>query len=104
MNRGEIWWAVMPQPAGRRPVVLVSRQSSYAVRSAATVVEVSTRVRNIPTEVSLGKHLGLPKVCVANTDNLVTIPKAWLQEKIGTLDSRKRTELDLALQFALGLR
>lgn len=103
MKRGEIWWARLPLPAGRRPVVLVSRDSAYAVRASVTVVEVSTTLRGIPTEVPLGKRDGLPKRCVANTDSLVTIPKAWLEARIAPLQSEKLAALDAALSFSLGL-
>ena len=103
MKRGEIWWARMPLPAGRRPVVLVSRDSSYAVRASVTVVEVSRTVRTIPTEVPLGKREGLPRRCAANADNLLTIPKAWLETPIASLPGDKLEALDAALRFALAL-
>ena len=104
MKRGEIWWANMPLPAGRRPVVLVSRDAAYAVRSSVTVVEVSTKSRGISSEVPLGQRDGLPKRCVANTDNIVTIPKVWLESSIAPLRADKLEALDDALRFALGLR
>jgi mRNA interferase MazF len=103
LKRGEIWWARMPLPAGRRPVILVSRDSSYAVRASVTVVEVSRTVRAIPTEVALGKREGLPQKCVANADNLLTIPKTWLEERIAPLSHDKLELLDDALRFALAL-
>ena len=103
MKRGEIWWARMPLPAGRRPVVLVSRDSSYSVRASITVVEVSRTIRAIPTEVPLGKREGLPGRCAANADNLVTIPKTWLDTRIGPLPGKKLVALEAALRFALSL-
>ena len=103
MKRGEVWWARLPLPAGRRPVVLVSRDSAYTVRSSITIVEVSTTIRGIPTEVALGKRDGLPKPCVANADSLVTIPKTWLDELIASLHPDKVIALDDALRFSLGL-
>ena len=103
MKRGEVWWARLPSPAWRRPVVLVSRDASYAVRAAVTVVEVSRTIRGIPSEVPLGKREGLTKRCVANADNLVTIPKAWLESRIGLLSSEKIEALDEALSFAIAL-
>ena len=33
MKRGEIWWADLPPPVGRRPVLLLSRDRAYVVRS-----------------------------------------------------------------------
>ena len=103
MKRGEIWWARMPEPAGRRPVVLVSRDSSYAVRASVTVVEVSRTLRMIPSEVPLGKRDGLPLRCAANADNLLTIPKTWLETRIQALSADKLAALDAALRFALAL-
>jgi len=103
VKRGEIWWARLPLPAGRRPVVLVSRDDAYAVRLKVTVAEISTVVRAIPTEVSLGRSDGMPKACVINTDNLVTIAKTYLESKIGSLREARVAELDAALAFSLGL-
>jgi hypothetical protein len=37
MKRGEVWWVDMPEPAGRRPAVLLSRDAAYRVRAAITV-------------------------------------------------------------------
>jgi mRNA interferase MazF len=103
MWRGEIWWARMPAPAGRRPVVLASRELAYAIRTRFTVVEVTTRARGLETEVPLGTRDGLPRACCANADNLATIPKAWLEERIGALGADKLKRLDRALALALGL-
>jgi mRNA interferase MazF len=93
----------MPLPAGRRPVILVSREAAYAVRASITVVEVSTKVRGIASEVPLGRRDGLPRSCVANADNLVTIPKTWLESSIAPLRRDKLDALDNALRFSLGL-
>ncbi len=104
MRRGEVWWAELPPPAGKRPVVLLSRNEAYAVRELVTVAPVTTRIRQIPTEVPLGNDEGLPKPCVANLDTITTIPKAALTERISTLPPPKIAEVERALRFALGLR
>jgi mRNA interferase MazF len=104
VKRGEIWWARLPLPAGRRPVILISRDSAYAVRASITVVEISTTTRGIPTEVPLGKRDGLPKRCVANADSIVTVPKTWLESRIASLHTEKSAALDAALRFALALK
>jgi mRNA interferase MazF len=103
MRRAEIWWAELPAPAGRRPVVLVSRDAAYAVRASVSVVEVSRSARGIPSEVALSKRDGLPARCVANADNIVTIPKVWLKFRIAPLRTEKVEALDTALKFSLGL-
>jgi mRNA interferase MazF len=103
MRRGDVWWADLPFPAGRRPVVLLSRNEAYAVRELVTVAPVTTRIRAIPTEVELGAADGLPKRCVANLDTITTIPRHTLKERISTLDPGKVAAVDRALKFALGL-
>ena len=103
MKRGEVWWARMPEPAGRRPVVLVSRDAAYPVRASVSVVEVSRSARGIASEVPLAKRDGLPRRCVANADNIVTIPKVWLESKVVALRAEKLRALDEALRFSLAL-
>lgn len=103
MRRGEVWWADLPAPAGRRLVVLLSRDEAYAVRELVIVAPVTTRVRRIPVEVPLGKSEGLTRRCVANLDTITTIPKALLVEYAGALDAEKIADVDGAARFALGL-
>ena len=103
MRRGEVWWAELPAPAGRRPVVLLSRNEAYAVRELVTVAPVTTRVRRIHTEVPLGPAEGLPKACVVNLDTITTIPRRTLTQPIGPLSPDKLVAVEGALMFALGL-
>ncbi len=45
----------------------------------------------------------MPRPCAINTDNLVTIPRALLESHIASLSKAKLEQLDVALQFSLGL-
>ena len=103
MRRGEVWWAELPPPLGRRPVVLLSRDEAYGVRNAVTAAEITTTVRNIPIEVALGKREGLPKPCVVNLDTIITIRKDLLKERISLLPGDKIEAINAAITFALGL-
>jgi mRNA interferase MazF len=103
MERGEVWWADLPQPAGRRPVVLLSRSKAIQIRSFVIVAEVTSVIRNIPVEVPLGPEDGLPKKCVINLDVINTIPKELLKERIVSLKRDKIAALNKALKFALDL-
>jgi len=103
MRRGEVWWADLPAPAGRRPVVLLSRNEAYSVRELVTVAPITTRVRRIPTEVPLGPAEGLPKACVVNLDTITTIPRRTLTQLVRPLSPDKLAALERALLFALGL-
>lgn len=102
MRRGEVWWAELPA-AGRRPVVLISRNEAYKVRELVTVAPVTTRMRGIPVEVKLGRDDGLPRECVANLDTITTVPKSLLRERLAVLSPTRVGAIDRAIRFALGL-
>jgi mRNA interferase MazF len=103
MRRGEVWWAELAEPAGRRPVVLLSRDEAYVVRELATVAPVTTRIRGIPSEVELGHADGLPKRCAVNLDTIITVAKARLKARVAMLNPYKVAAVNGALKFALGL-
>ena len=103
MKRGEVWWANMPQPIGRRPVLLLSRNAAYPVRSSVTVAPITRTVHEIPVEVRLGPEDGLPRDCVANLDNIVTVSKKRLDRSLTTLSPEKMRSIEQAIKFALDL-
>ncbi len=103
MRRGEIWLAELEPPAGTRPVLLLSRDEAYSVRSLIIVAPVTTRIRRISSEVPLGTNDGMPQDCVANLDTITTIPTDCLQTRIATLKASKLKEVEAAIRFALGI-
>jgi mRNA interferase MazF len=103
MRRGEVWWAELPEPVGRRPVVLLTRDGAYGYRTMATVAPVTTTIRGIPAEVELGPADGVPRRCVVNLDNLQTIDQRRLRGRLAFLGAERLHEIDDAIQFALGL-
>ncbi len=104
MQRGEVWWARLPEPVGRRPVLLLSRNAVYAVRASITVAPITTRIRNIPVEVPLDSSDGMPRSCAVNVDDVVTIPKSALTELITALTLEKMVLVRRALIYALDVR
>jgi len=103
VRRGEIWWAELEPPIGRRPVVLLSRNEAYNVRSLVIVAPVTTRIRHIPSEVPLGIDDGMPQDCVANLDTITTIPKDCFQSRLTILSTKKLKEVEAAIRFAIGM-
>jgi len=104
MRRGEVWWAELPQPVGRRPVLLLSRDAAYSIRTSVTIAVITRTIRNIPTEVFLEQEAGMPAKCVVNLDDILTGPKPRLTERITSLPSEKMTAVAKAVVFALDLR
>jgi mRNA interferase MazF len=84
--------------------VLLSRNAAYRVRELVTVAPVTTRVRGIASEVSVGTDEGLPKPGAANLDSMTTIPKRSLTTRIAMLPPHKIDAVERALHFSLGLR
>ena len=103
MKRGEVWWVDMPPPAGRRPAVLLSRDTAYRVRAAITVAPVTRTIRNIPVEVPLDRSDGMPARCVVNLDDITTLPKILIKQRITALSAEKIRQIDEAIRFALDL-
>ena len=102
MKQYEIWWADLPRPAGRRPVLLLSRNDSYSYLNKFIAAEITTTIRNIPVEVMLGQNDGVSNRCVVNCDNLRTISKDVLHERIGRLRPGRISEVKRAVGYALG--
>ena len=102
MRQYEIWWADLPRPIGRRPVLLLSRDAAYEYLAGVVVVEVTSTVRDIPVEVRLGSAEGLRRVSVANFDNVHVIPRRLPKSRIGRLRESRIGEAKRALGFALG--
>ncbi len=101
MSRGEVWEVELP--SGRRPGVVVTRDRAIPILTNVTVVEVTGTIRGAPTEVLLGEREGLRRDCVANCDNLQTVLKSALGNRVGTLGPEAMFRLDDALRIALGL-
>jgi len=98
----EIRWATLPEPVGRRPVLLLSRDTAYEYLRKIIVAEVTTRVRGIPQELPLGSREGLNRPSVANLDNIHTILLEEVGDRIGALRRSRIREVKRALGFALG--
>lgn len=104
MNRGEIWWADLPPPVRRRPVLLLSRDSMPAARPEITVAYLTTVIRLTAVEVFLDTRDGVPQRCVVNLDSINTIPKTSLRRLIGSLSIAKMAEVKTAILEALDLK
>lgn len=102
MRRGEIYWADLGPPAGRRPVLVVARTRALPVLSAVVVAPISRTIREIDSEIPLGRDEGLPEESAASLDNLLSVPKARFDPRpAGALDAARVPELDRALRYAL---
>ncbi len=84
-------------------MVVVTRDSLIDVLSNVCVAFVTSRVREVVTQVELGHDNGLWEGCAANLLNLLTVPKVELIRYRGELDLEQVQALDQGLTVALGL-
>ena len=112
MNRGEIWWASLPEPAGsmsgyRWPVVIVQSDAFNRSRINTVMVAVITsnvRLTQAPGNVFLAaKRSGLPKESAINVSQIITVDKSFLTERVGSLTSRQMQQLEDGLRLVLSL-
>ena len=105
MRRGEIYWADLGPPAGRRPVCVLTRDAAITALTSVTTAPLTRTIRGIASEVEVGPEQGLPEPCVVSCDNLLTVPKASLDPApVGRVEGQRRVDLDAALRYALDIR
>ena len=99
-RRGEVWWGEIER-AGRRPFLVMTRSAAIPVLHSVLVAPVTRTVRNIPTELALGPADGMPTECAASFDNLRVVPKAYLVDRLCTLEALRLVEACRALRAAV---
>ena len=93
----------MPAPIGRRPVLVLSRDSMPAGRGEITVAYLTSNIRNSAVEVLVTQSEGVPQDSVVNLDSINTIPKSSLRSRICILSLARMDEVKLAIVEALDL-
>jgi mRNA interferase MazF len=103
VNRGDVCWYTFKSADKKRPVLIVTRDSAIGVLSSVTVAPITSTIRNIPTEIVLTEEDGLPGTCAANCDNLQTVPKRNIGNRITRLPASRMKDAAAAISFALAL-
>src|SRR5438128_2506428 len=104
MRRGEIWWANLPDPWGRRPVLLLSRDDAYTFLSWVVAAPITTNVRPIPTAVLLSPEAdGVPRRSAVMLDNILGARTTWLDTRVVSIGAERMREVERAIHFALRL-
>jgi mRNA interferase MazF len=95
-----VWWSEDPA-LGRRPVLVLSRTAVLPNLERPLVAPLTTRVRELPTEVALDADDGMPRPCVVSLDNVQPLSRALLVERIGLLNPARMREVCEALAAAV---
>ncbi|HME45426.1 MAG TPA: type II toxin-antitoxin system PemK/MazF family toxin [Syntrophorhabdales bacterium] len=103
MNRGEVRWYRFKAPDKKRPVLILTRDSVIKYLSEITVAPITSTIRDIPSEVYLGKEDGMAKDCAINFDHIQTVSKARIGTLVTKLSRDKLLQVRNAIRFALDL-
>jgi mRNA interferase MazF len=68
-----------------------------------TVAPITSTIRGLSTEVSVGPRNGLDHDSVVSCDNIVTVPVATLGRQVGFLRADQEAELTAAIHAAFDL-
>jgi mRNA interferase MazF len=86
-----------------RPVLVLTREVVRPHINTVTVAPITTTIRGLSTEVSLGVANGLEEHCVVACDHLTTIPATSLGRPIGHLLDEQEPQLTDAIHAAFDL-
>lgn len=112
MQRGDIWWANLPEPTGsgpgyRRPVLVIQADSFNRSRIKTVIVAVITK--NIALAAAPGNVLlpaqdsGLPLDSVVNVSQLITVDKTLLTELVTNLPAQYMSQVNAGLRLIVAL-
>ena len=112
IQRGEVWWADLPEPRRsepgfRRPVLVIQADSFNRSRIQTVIVAAITsniERADAPGNVLLpARSSGLPRDSVVNVSQVLTLDRNFLAELAGTLPVRLQGAVDAGLRLALNL-
>jgi mRNA interferase MazF len=112
IERGEIWWASLPDPIGsepgfRRPILILQSNVFNRSRIATVIGAVltsNTALSQAPGNVLLPrKATGLSKDSVVNISQIITVDKQFLTERVSTLSPFFMKQVEDGLRLVLGL-
>ena len=110
VKKGEVYYADLNpiigcEQGGCRPVIIVQNNTGNLYSPTTIIVPVTARKRKkaLPTHIKV-KGAGLPKKSIALLEQLRTIDKSRLKEKIGHIDDENvMNKINNALGVSFGL-
>jgi len=101
--QGDVWWADLPPPVGRRPVLILTRSPAVSRLANVTIAPLTRNIRHIESEAIISPDDGVPDLSAANLDNILTIPKRRLDRRITRISPQTLEDVKRAIRYALAL-
>ena len=86
-----------------RPALVLTRQSKLHLLRWVTVAPITSTIRGITSEVTVGPRNGLDHDSVVSCDNITTVPAEAVGKTIGLLFDDQEPELARAISDAFDL-
>ena len=109
VRRGDIFYAdlspvVGSEQGGVRPVLIVQNDVGNRYSPTIIAVAVTSQINKakLPTHIALDTTCGLPKDSVILAEQVRTLDKRRLKDKIGSLDEKSMERVNNALLVSLG--
>ena len=111
IKRGDIYYAdlspvIGSEQGGVRPVLIVQNDvgNKYSPTVIAAAITSQQSKANIPTHIQIGSESsGLAKNSVVLLEQVRTIDKKRLKEKMGSVDQNAMSRIDQAISISFGL-
>lgn len=76
VNRGGVRLYRLESSRKERPVVVLTRESAIGYLATATVAQIASSIRGVPSEVQLDEEDGMNRPCAVNLHNVMTVSQA----------------------------
>jgi mRNA interferase MazF len=112
VQRGEIWWADLPEPRGsepgfQRPVFIVQANAFNESQIRTVIIAAITTnlaLARAPGNVPLPRRVsGLREESVINVSQLVALDRSFLSDHVGKIPPRIQASVDAGLRMVLAL-